>query len=634
MSFEESVVREKRIETRDGLYEKVESKVQSILSLRKFIDGSGDLPSEDLISKLEVEIGQIKNGIDPQKVAKYELFLEKNKRFQEVMRKQDEITMRLYVEPEMEDGDDENGEMAENDDILNFEYVPNEELEQEVEQLEFESSELFDELKELKNDDDVAFILKLEDFKKNLIQKKEEVLALKNKIEKDPAFISKFIFDKYVPKDGFEIQSSGFCVNIILSEDDYQKILGNKSIGMHLQGSVVNIIKDGPDRDGTIRHEENHNNSESFVPRVIYIDSFVRRLEEQIKSLDKLRNLAAPTVISDKAEHKIQNDIADYYKCNYSEIIADIDRLPTGDMHTFLINYEKAERKLRSFVGGVKDAELKDKLDKKIDEMEKKFIKYFFDLSNIFYFANRIGKAEEAKGLTILFGNGSGIRKIERHLRNYDPSYDDAILLRRFTGEMDYLKGLESINSPAAQMLEFIFGGKQDSKSQRASLEFGIRFDDLENIKKIENFVVSGNANDAEETAIEDRMYEMAEQDFFKGGNYDFSNKGIGFYMEIIRHLEKINDFCGLSESFVGSFKYELFANYVAYVFSRKDFSELESGYGDGFGGFFENDTMEGAIIEELNFEFKDYHTKNGNIRSPKLRRFLERIGIDPAKIT
>ncbi|MDP1620164.1 MAG: hypothetical protein Q8M12_04160, partial [bacterium] len=212
MNFEESVVREKRIETRDGLYEKVESKVQSILSLRKFIDGSRDLPSEDLISKLEVEIGQIKNGIDPQKVAKYELFLEKNKRFQEVMRKQDEITMRLYVEPEMEDGDDENGEMAENDDILNFEYVPNEELEQEVEQLEFESSELFDELKELKNDDDVAFILKLEDFKKNLIQKKEEVLVLKNKIEKDPAFISKFIFDKYVPKDGFEIQSSGFCV--------------------------------------------------------------------------------------------------------------------------------------------------------------------------------------------------------------------------------------------------------------------------------------------------------------------------------------------------------------------------------------------------------------------------------------
>ncbi|MDP1883902.1 MAG: hypothetical protein Q8L10_00895, partial [Candidatus Moranbacteria bacterium] len=96
----------------------------------------------------------------------------------------------------------------------------------------------------------------------------------------------------------------------------------------------------------------------------------------------------------------------------------------------------------------------------------------------------------------------------------------------------------------------------------------------------------------------------------------------------------RINDFCGLSESFVGSFKYELFANYVAYVFSRKDFSELEAGYGDGFGGFFENDTMEGIIIEELNFEFKDYHTKNGNIRSPKLRRFLERIGIDPAKIT
>lgn len=617
MNFEESLIRKKRIETRDGLYEHVESKVQSILGLRAFIDGSGDLPLEDLVTELEGEIGKIKSGMDPQKVAKYGLVLEKDALFHEVMEKRDEIGRQIYVD--MEDG---------GDDIDDFGYIPDEELEEQLERLDIELRDIFKEIAELSSDDDVAFIIKLENFKRNMIRKKKEVLAFNDRVEKDPAFVSKFILNGYVPEDGFNIQSSGFCVNIILSGNDYQKILGNRSSGLHLQGSVVNIIRDNPDKDDTIRHEENHNASESFVPKVIYVDSFIKELEKEVEKSDRMAELDAPRMITKNMRAKIQDSISDYYKYNYSEIVADIDRLPTGDMGTFLINYEKAERKLRAFVSGVKDAELRGQLDKKINEMEKKFIKYFFDLSNIFYFANRIGKAEEAKGLVILFGNGSGIRKIERHLRNYDPSYDDVILLRRFTGEMDYLKGLESIKSPAEKMLESIFGENQGSKSHGVSLEFGIKFDDLESLKKIENFIFSNDISDEEKAAIGERMGKMAEEDFFKYRNYDFSDKNIGFYMEIINRLEKISDFCGLDEALVGSFKYGLFASYVTRAFSLKDFSELEKEYDGGFGGFFENDMMRIIIIEELDFSHENYYTKKGNIRSSKLRNFLEKIGI------
>ncbi|MFA5994071.1 MAG: hypothetical protein WC823_03875 [Parcubacteria group bacterium] len=625
MNFGESPIWTRQIEKKENLYERVEQKAQAILDFRKLIEESGDRSVEELTSKLEVELSDVKNRIGVEKTRQYALLLEKEKDLSGIDNRLEEIHDELY--PEIWD-DEEDAANLDTDDEDDFEImgVANEELEQEQEELYDQQQELIEEIEKLREDDDVMFIAKLDNFSKNSIKKRRETLNLLNHIEKDGSYVQSSILNGYELEDGYEIQSSGFCVNIILSPKDYSSAIGQESNGVHLHNQAINIVMHKPGMEDTIRHEENHNISESFVPRGLYITNLVSRLKKEIKRSDELQGLDAPEHIIEYGELRIQKMIADYYKCNHSEIIADIDRLPTGNMNTFLHNYNQAEEELSNFAKGIENKELGEKMLQKIDEMEKKFIKYFYDLSNIFYVANRIGKTEEAKALMILFGNGNGIRRIERHLRNYDSRYADLVLLRRFTGEMDYTKNLERRNLTGMDLLQLIFGDNYDRENTRVSLEFGLPFDDLESLKRIE--ILSASVVDAQQKEVIASRMDVMIDAFMTYKNYDFEKNKIDVYMEIINSLKRIGENCGVQSKNIGSYKYGLFSNYVQYVFKRKKIAELENRYAYDFSEFFGVERMKGIIMEELEFDRKVYYKKNGELRSSVIRTFLEKLDI------
>lgn len=625
MKFEEGNIWKKQAESREVLYDKVEKKVQSILELRRFVDSNAIFDIKALDADLENLVGRIKNDIGSEKIDKYAAFLEKRKRLKEIACLEDEIRDQIYVHSDDDEEYDDEGDSESDSEtnVYDLVYVPNKGLEEELEKLDAESIELSAEIDAIEEDDDVVFFSSLDGLKHMLIRKRDQVLSYKEKIEGDQSFVSDTILKEVELEGEAEVQISTFSVNIILSPEDYRKIRGDSSNGTHYRNSVINLIKDRPGKDATIRHEENHNISESFVSEPMYIDGLIRKLQDGASRLDRLNDMGVPDILICHEKDVIKSYISNYYRNNFSEIIADIDRLPSGDMVTFLHNYEDAERKLSSFSAGLRDKDFRSEIDNKIEEMENKFIRYFFDLSNIFYFANKIVKTEEAKALIVLFGNGKGVRKVERHLKHYDSRFDDFTLLRRFTGEMDYMKGLRK-----SDLLSVIFGKNYavmaGDKSYNASLEFGVKLGDFDDIKRIRDLVLSGFVDVEGGKLMEGRLREM-EEEFFNLDNFDFLNNSIDAYRDTIGCLKEICDHYELDQERVEHMKYGLFSCYIESKFAANDFEELEKRFVGDFENYFGANIMKNCITEEIKYR---YLTKNNKIRKKQLREFVYKIGM------
>ncbi|MGW8184936.1 MAG: hypothetical protein ACWGHO_02390 [Candidatus Moraniibacteriota bacterium] len=614
MNFENSLILRNQVEKKENLYEKVEMKIQTILDFRKLAENNINQSPDEFAGSLNSGLEDVKKKLGAEKIAQYELLQEKRLKKFELDERVYELLSILYPDSESDDDDSEIKTLSAD------EIAAEKEAHAEYEILDEEANNLHNEIRKMEEDDDLVFISELETFTQSMLQKKKRTLKLLERIGEKEENISDVIFSGYEFKEAPKILSAGICINIILSPEDYKAIRGGNSSGTHLHGQPINIIKDTFGKESTIRHEENHNISESFAPNVMYIDSFIKGLESKVV---RIGNDIYPDFYIEDMKQRVEREIASYYKWNYHEILADIDRLPEGDMSTFLYNYSRAERKIRLFADGIEDKEFSKRLHQKIDEMETNFLTYFNNLSNIFYAANKMGKTEETKALMVLFGNGKGIRKIERQLRHYDPSYDNLVLLRRFTGELDYTKD----NSSA--VLNDILG-ISFNKPSKVSSRLGISFSDLEGLSQIETLSES-MTDPGQRRAVANRMREMNEISFGGSEEYDFTNKSIDDYMQAIDILNKIGKNCEVRNrvKFIKSYKRNLFRHYLKNVLDKKDLSEIRARYAKDFKKFFGAENMNEALKTEIEFEFQKYCNKSGQIKNKDLRAFLEENGME-----
>lgn len=531
MNFEKNLAFQRQAEKKESLYEKVEMKTQLILAFRRMVEENGNLSTEDLAAKLHAGLEDVKKKLGTEKIAQYALLLENMQRNFEIKERIYEIDNELYPEIYIDDddeGEDDANQAIEGSDLSDEEIKAQGELGEELEMLSGESENLEREIHNSLMDNDISFLLKLVRFYESIIRKKKRTLKLLSLIREKQAHVLRSLFNGYKFEKDPIVMSTGVCINIILSPKDYEALYGGNSNGVHITtGEPINVIRDRIGKESTIMHEENHNISESFAPSAFLIDSFIKKLEKEMSYID---DGDYPDFFIDRAKQGIENGITEYYKQNYYEIIADIDRLPEGDTSTFMSNYSQTENKLKQFASGVKDEKFRSRLHQRIDDMEKNFLIYFNNLSNIFYAANKIGRTEEAKALMILFGKGDGSRKIERHLRNYDQKYDDHVLIRRFTGEGDYMKAAylkenytKGVKTIEDILLSKIFGPAEDRRT-KVLIETGIGIDDLEDLERIESLIDS-IADEDQKQAIINRLQQMKIDDFKEIASYDFANK-------------------------------------------------------------------------------------------------------------
>ena len=608
-----------RIEKQKELYEKVEYKIQAILRLEQFVNESGDLEYDEFKELLEQLMLDIRSTFNQSVVDEYTRYTQIQNELHSIVDREDNIKSALANE-------EDQGQSK------------NEGLTNELNELSQRFSELSQENDELEMNDDVVFLAKMDLFYYSVLNKKNDVLTFKD--ERPGEILSVIGINVMDLRGSFEIQFSGLSVNIILSSNDYDRYFGRISNGKHFVGTVFNVIRDREDREVTIKHENRHNITESFVANVVYIDNLIGKLMQDVEAMDDaygheaLRKFQS-TIILQKIET--------YYKKNYAEIVADLDRLVEGKMSTFLMNYRQTRDSLLNFVEYLDEKyegrykELGDAVKQRINILEDKFLEYFFELANVFYFADKINKQEEAKALVVLFEGNT--RKIKRHLEFYRPEYDyeSFALLNVFMGKLDYLEQLERKMSSKEYALRSMFGVKQSTTAVQH--KFGVKITDLNSLKKIAEAVqVSVNdklLTNEEMELLEIKLDEIDEDlTFFR--RLDFSKFGISVYMQAVEILEHIQALLKPGKYFL-DFRNALFAGCFNYCVEQGNFSLLLAEI-DKVKDFFNRDLMLRCVVDDMEMDIDEYIDRgyidhNNKLQNTPLKEFLKQIGAEEDEV-
>lgn len=608
---------EQRVEKRDQLYEKIEAEIHAILNFKKIAGNSDIVSREEFFQSLDDQRDDIRKKFDPSVLEKYERFLKLEEQYDLSMRVHTEKTERMYLDP------DENSDVEE----LDAEII--EQLTQEIDVLEEDLEDLQTEMFELSMDDNIVFLTKIDSFVEDMKAKKVLASTISQEFQENPTTVRRWLHG-YKPKDSVDAKVTNVSVNFIVSSSDFEEMHGTGADGFHIVSNPINIIKEGEGAESVIQHEENHNLSESFVSSTHYTDNLSADLEKtfgRISEGKKYDHMIMKQFV-ERDKRKIRRTIANYHQMNFQEIIADVDRLPSGEMNTFLVNYAETETALKRFVKKYRndDEEFFETVLSDIKKMEENFVKYFYSLSNIFYVAKQIGKIEEAKALVILFGDSSNIRKVERHLRHYDQHYDDHVTIRRFTGEFDYMKKLRKDNS-IVKIFKNIFDIGE--KRNKVSDEYGIAFDDLNGLKKVEECVAVTSSED-QKKAILKKIQNFAIEEDINQHVFNLNKSDAEYYIMCAETIEKIAQMCGDGQNEnIFHFRESIILARINNVLEASDADGLEQLYHDEkLIAHFPKEKINDWIADTISVEWDEYCDENGMIKDEKMRKILHEIGV------
>lgn len=434
-----------KLEIKKFLEQKVEGKIKIIQELWSLALENKNLPLEEFGNSMMEFKKDFMDYFNDDLKEEYEKLKKHEK-------EKEEIEIKMYYNEEC--NDEEVNDMVEKLDILN-------------EKIYKLSSE------------DLLFLKNVNDFINNIVLKRYEVDELEKAYKKGGA-------DEFFQKLGrnptadlsseerkrIEINFSGHCVNLILPKDVYKKISNDVSTGCHYTGTVINLISDTPNKDRTIRHEENHNLSESFVEQVIYSDSFLEEINSRINRIEKLRNLGATEAMIKNEMSNIKGVISNYVFKNFSELVADINEPSRENIRNYFSQFLRTVNDLDVFIGEVKDEELKKELSLGVNKLEKEFIKHIEKLANIYFVSNNTGNNEDMKGAILLFGHDK-INKVERYLKSKigKDKYNTIESIRPISGERNaYFSGIRSSRTSAEKTLDNIFGVEAERSEKIISI--------------------------------------------------------------------------------------------------------------------------------------------------------------------
>lgn len=143
---------------------------------------------------------------------------------------------------------------------------------------------------------------------------------------------------------------------------------------------------------------------------------------------------------------QLDNEIKSYVYKNFNEIIADVENIEAGRIHTFLSNFLEVAGSFDEICNESDDSEIKILSREAEANMRDKFVKYMDLLSDVFFVAGSMGESEQAKGALILF-KPEQMEKIEKYFKHRygQEKYDIYTKLKPLICGGSYFKGLDRL---------------------------------------------------------------------------------------------------------------------------------------------------------------------------------------------
>jgi hypothetical protein len=428
---------------KENLYKKIDNKIQSIINIKHLAYNIKDCGLDDMEKIFDQKIDLLKNELNEDELKKiddYLFILEKIQKIETEIVSLDRAIGNKPMEYWSED-------RATKDDLYAV---------QKVEELEDESMRLLESIKNESNDETI-FLGKIKIFFNGILNKKRQVINLKNQLKINPKeffqTLSNYGYDLEKDYDQGMVKFifSGYSLNIIIKNDLYEEIVNDFSVGMHCHGSAINIIN-GEDEniEKTIRHEENHSLSESFIQRDFKMSEIIFNcIEKNFYDYEKLlsEDQSIPEIKQkiEYIENKFSKEILNFSHYYHSELIADIDDLGEGQISTIFYEYKGFIDKIEGLkCNRPESVRLIGKLLKNTNEQ---FSEYFKKLSDIFYTSKKVNKLEESKAAILLFepkGSNTKMERIRKYLIYLDDKFEAYEILKNIISPGSYFKQIEN----------------------------------------------------------------------------------------------------------------------------------------------------------------------------------------------
>lgn len=609
---------------REKLYQNVEQKIQAIIDVRKFIESIAGLDSGKFNQECQNKLNFICRQFDDKEV-------EGAKKLPDLLRNDDQTKERLYSIMD---------EMSEDELLYSNDN-------KEYNKLDRLSNKLSNQISHLMENDNIVFLHKMMVFFDNIKNKREQAIAGQKDYQLD-----KENFFKNVPinfeKDGvntkdIEVQFSGCNIFFILKPDEYKKLKFSRECdGFHKYSTVYSVIQDTPEVLNIKKHEENHNLSESFTSTDVFDDTLLEAIEERSKRYQELLDKSAPKDIISYELSRIKSSIENYAYKQYHELVADIDSIAEGKIHTYLIDFLKSIESIKKYANKQNNDELKETIASSVNKMTEEFSQVIFQLSGIFSAAKKIDKIDEAKGALILFKH-HGIKRVDRHLC----SYKNFEIYKRLTPIINeagsYFSQINTIMKKTTTIFERTFDVRLQ-KNRPQSLELidslsrgdnCIIFFDFINIKKLVNLL-----KDNQDFTLSQKEKELFEENFFQ---YNFSDKmseAVATYSyeqliqmdTLLKYLAERLNLPFLADAVETSLIYQYTMNRYEIAIKKDNFSELLEFYNQWP---LKKDELNEALLDRLDEHvFEDYLTKHDkeydekSIKKSNYWKFLAEIGL------
>jgi hypothetical protein len=444
-----------RIRIKELLEQKIDGKIKIINEAKNLVKENRDLEFSEFEKKLKEFFDNVKKCFGNDFEKDYEEYQKLREKINIILSREMDISEEeLLLDYSL--GEIEENDLSEEDKKI----IENSKKDEEIENEYFE-----------KRNEDFSFLDSLDNFLEDIKRKKEITESLKSSYKEEgfSAIEQSFPEDISVlskeEKEKIKIEFRGFSVNVIFTNEIFEKFFGKGCSGMHFTGTVFNSILETSRIKKTIEHEENHLLSNSFVSNVVYSKDLIESIKSKIKNFNELKNLEAPDTILENSKKSIMEKMEKYFSVNFSELIADMDFLPIGDkIRNYLYQFKLSIDELELFVENLEDKDSKIDFYSSIDKLEEKFIKRTNNLIDIFFIANETGFEEDAKGAMLLFKGNNG--KIERYLKNKvgNTRYELIKSLRTLIKETEenkvVIRGKKSVEQ---YLLMYIFGSIKKS---------------------------------------------------------------------------------------------------------------------------------------------------------------------------
>lgn len=463
------------LEKRKFLYEKLEEKVESILELRSFAKNH----EKDNLDDLEVNIKLKQQKLLDDYFSRGFITMEEKGKlasFPEIIREGHELSQLLMKEEAK----------------ANLTSSNEQEYNQKRAQFEKEEKRLDEIMAEYVAEEsniDLNFLKKAGVFLDTILLKKQTVIEMEEMYKTSPEEFYATVqeqcgLDMTVAKDNYNVSFPGYSIVIELSEVDFNQWTREKGTqGVKIAGTAFIILKDTEGKEKTLNHEENHNLSESFVPDVQYADIFSQRIGLILEMNDEVERRLSTATTSEKQDLikakeyvkiNLPKLIDNYAFENFSEIIADIDRLGDKEINTYLWNYIEWVNKIEEIAEKTGNEEIKAILEQGLRTSRLQFVDYINKLSNIFFVSEKLGEIDQAKGAIILFKHKQ-INKAEKYLKHHfgEEKYNTYKSLQPLISGGVYFKDIEKMDKLFKDIKFMSLEGKKDIGLEDFNLKAG-----------------------------------------------------------------------------------------------------------------------------------------------------------------